>query len=122
MTVRRAEGPPAGYGNRRSCRRPAAGVAPGGALYAAAALLLLLCTLGASIGLSLLLAIVVRDFRTASNLNRLFVLPAMLLVGLCVTLVPGLWRFVVLSALMLMMGGTAAWAAIRWVTFERYLV
>lgn len=93
-----------------------------GPIYLTAALLLLVSTLAASIGVSLLLALIARDFRTANNLNGVFILPAMLLTGLCVTLVPGLWRFVVLSALMLMMGGIAAWIAMRWLTFERYLV
>ena len=41
--------------------------------------------------------------------------------GLCVTLVPGLWRFVVLSLLMLALGGLAYLIAVRWLTFERYL-
>jgi ABC-type Na+ efflux pump permease subunit len=92
-----------------------------GPLYPLAALLLLTCTLIASIGVSLLVALVARDFRTANNLNGLFVLPAMFLTGVCVTLVPGLWRFVVLSAFMLLMGAIAAWIAMRWLTFERYL-
>lgn len=96
--------------------------ASAGPLYLAAALLLLVSTLTASIGVSLLLALLARDFRTANNLNGVFIIPALLLTGLCVALVPGLWRFVVLSALMLAMGGIAAWIALRWLTFERYLV
>jgi ABC-2 type transport system permease protein len=92
-----------------------------GVLYVLAALLLVLCALTASIGISLLLALLARDFRTANNLNGFFVLPTMIMTGLCVTLVPGLWRFVVLSLLMLALGGLAYVIAVRWLTFERYL-
>jgi ABC-type Na+ efflux pump permease subunit len=92
-----------------------------GVLYVLAALLLVLSSGTASIGISLLLALVARDFRTANNLNGLFVVPTMVMTGLCVTLVPGLWRFVVLSALMLALGALAYVIATRWLTFERYL-
>jgi ABC-2 type transport system permease protein len=94
---------------------------PAGLLYVLAALLLLLSSLVASIGISLLLALVARDFRTANNLNGFFVVPAMLLTGLCVVLIPGLWRFVVLSVLMLGLGAIAYLIADRWLTFERYV-
>jgi ABC-2 type transport system permease protein len=96
-------------------------IAHAGPLYVAAALLLVLSALAASIGISLLLALVARDFRTANNLNGFFVVPTMLMTGLCVTLVPGLLRFVVLSVLMLALGGLAYLVAVRWLTFERYL-
>lgn len=92
-----------------------------GPLYVLAALLLVLSALTASIGISLLLALLARDFRTANNLNGFFVVPTMVMTGLCVTLVPGLWRFVVLSLLMLALGGLAYLVAVRWLTFERYL-
>jgi ABC-type Na+ efflux pump permease subunit len=92
-----------------------------GVLYVLAALVLVLCALTASIGISLLLALVARDFRTANNLNGFFVVPTMIMTGLCVTLVPGLWRFLVLSLLMLALGGLAYLIAVRWLTFERYV-
>ena len=92
-----------------------------GPLYVLAALLLVLSALTASIGISLMLALVARDFRTANNLNGFFVVPTMLMTGACVTLVPGLWRFLVLSLLMLALGGLAYLVAVRWLTFERYL-
>lgn len=92
-----------------------------GPLYVLAALVLVLSSLAASIGISLLFALVARDFRTANNLNGVFVVPTMIMTGLCVTLVPGLWRFPVLSVLMLGMGGLAYLVAVRWLTFERYL-
>ena len=96
-------------------------VTTAGPLFVLAAFLVLLSALTASIGVSLLLALVARDFRTANNLNGAFVLPTMIVTGLCVTLVPGLWRFLVLAALLLAMGGAASWIALRWLTFERYL-
>lgn len=92
-----------------------------GPLFVLAAFFVLLSALTASIGVSLLLALVARDFRTANNLNGAFVLPTMIVTGLCVTLVPGLWRFLVLAVLLLAMGGAASWIALRWLTFERYL-
>ena len=92
-----------------------------GPLYVLSALLLVLSALAASIGISLLLALLARDFRTANNLNGFFVVPTMLMTGVCVALVPGLWRFVVLSVLMLALGGLAYLVAVRWLTFERYL-
>lgn len=92
-----------------------------GPLYVLAALLLVASSLAASIGISLLLALLARDFRTANNLNGVFVVPTMLMTAACVALVPGLWRFVVLSALMLALGGLAYVVAARWLTFERYL-
>ncbi|HXM58068.1 MAG TPA: ABC transporter permease subunit [Candidatus Dormibacteraeota bacterium] len=92
-----------------------------GPLYVMAALLLVVSSLTASIGISLLLALLARDFRTANNLNGFFVVPTMLMTAACVTLVPGLWRFVVLSLLMLALGGAAYLVASRWLTFERYL-
>ena len=96
-------------------------VTTAGPLFVLAAFLVLLSALIASIGVSLLLALVARDFRTANNLNGAFVLPTMIVTGLCVALVPGLWRFLVLAVLLLAMGGAASWIALRWLTFERYL-
>jgi ABC-2 type transport system permease protein len=96
-------------------------VTTAGPLFVMAAFFVLLSALTASIGVSLLLALVARDFRTANNLNGAFVLPTIIVTGLCVTLVPGLWRFLVLAVLLLAMGGAALWIALRWLTFERYL-
>lgn len=96
-------------------------VTTAGPLFVMAAFLVLLSALTASIGVSLLLALVARDFRTANNLNGAFVLPTIIVTGLCVALVPGLWRFLVLAVLLLAMGGAALWIALRWLTFERYL-
>ena len=92
-----------------------------GTVYVLAALALLLSALVASIGVSLLMALLARDFRTSNNLNAAFVLPAMILTGLCTALVPGLWRFAVLALALLALGAGAFAAGVRWLTFERYL-
>lgn len=94
---------------------------PAGPAYVLAALCLLLCSLAASVGVSLLLSLLARDFRTSNNLGGAFVIPTMLLTIICEALVPGLGRFFVLAGLMLLMGGAAFVAGARWLTFERYL-
>lgn len=92
-----------------------------GPLYVLGALLLLLSGLAASVGVSLFLALVARDFRTSNNLSGIFVVPAMILTVACVTLVPGLARFIVLAALLLVMAAATVAFCLRWLTFERYL-
>lgn len=92
-----------------------------GPLYVLALLVLLLSSLAASIGVSLLLALLARDFRTSNNLSGAFVMPVLLLTVTVELLVPGLWRFAVLSAAMLTLGGAAFYISVRWLTFERYL-
>jgi ABC-type transport system involved in multi-copper enzyme maturation permease subunit len=92
-----------------------------GPLYVLAALLVLLSSLVAAVGVSLLLALVARDARTSDNLRAVYAFPTVLLTALVVVLVPGLWRFLVLAAVMLAMGGIAAYAGSRWLTFERYI-
>jgi ABC-2 type transport system permease protein len=92
-----------------------------GPLYVLALLVLLLSSLTASIGVSLLLALIARDFRTSNNLSGAFVVPVMALTVVCAALVPGIWRFAVLSLAMLTLGAVAYYASVRWLTFERYL-
>ncbi|MDQ6773337.1 MAG: ABC transporter permease [Candidatus Dormibacteraeota bacterium] len=92
-----------------------------GPAYVASALLLLLAALAASVGVSLLLSLLARDFRTSNNLGGAFVIPTMLLTVAVEVLVPGLGRFLVLSSLMLLLGAGAFLAGARWLTFERYL-
>jgi ABC-type transport system involved in multi-copper enzyme maturation permease subunit len=92
-----------------------------GAAYIVSALVLLLCGLACSVGIGLFLALVARDVRTAGNLTPAWLFPTMAVVGLCVVLVPGLWRFYVIGAILLL--GLAAMLAIclRWLTFERFV-
>jgi ABC-type transport system involved in multi-copper enzyme maturation permease subunit len=92
-----------------------------GAAYIVSALVLLLCGLACSVGIGLFLALVARDVRTAGNLTPAWLFPTMAVVGLCVVLVPGLWRFYVIGAILLL--GLAVMLAIclRWLTFERFV-
>jgi ABC-type transport system involved in multi-copper enzyme maturation permease subunit len=92
-----------------------------GPLYVVAALLVLVSSLVAAVGVSLLLALVARDSRTSDNLRAVYALPTILLTAVVVALVPGLWRFLVLAIVMLGMGAVAAYVGSRWLTFERYV-
>ena len=82
---------------------------------------LLLAALACSIGVALLLALLARDFRTANNLNGAMVGPLILATIGILFLVPGPGRYVLLIILLLLVGAAATEAAMRWVTFERYL-
>jgi hypothetical protein len=74
-----------------------------------------------SIGISLLLTLLARDFRTANNLSGAFILPVMLLTAATLGAVGGPARTYVLALALLTVGGVAMLAALRWVSFERYL-
>lgn len=92
-----------------------------GAAYIVSALVLLLCGLACSVGIGLFLALVARDIRTAGNLTPAWLFPTMAVVGVCVVLVPGLWRFYAIGGFLLL--GLAAMLTIclRWLTFERFV-
>jgi ABC-2 type transport system permease protein len=74
-----------------------------------------------SIGISLLLTLLARDFRTSNNLSGAFVLPVLLLTVATLGTVGGPARTYVLAAVLLTLGAIAVFAALRWVSFERYL-
>lgn len=74
-----------------------------------------------STGISLLLTLLARDFRTANNLSGAFVVPALLLTVATLGAVGGPARTYVLAVVLLALGGVATLAALRWVSFERYL-
>jgi ABC-type transport system involved in multi-copper enzyme maturation permease subunit len=96
-------------------------VTEAGMAYVVGALFLLLTTLVAAVGASLLMALLARDLRTATSLGGLLSVPPLLLTGLCVVFVPGLGRFAVLGLLMLALGCGAVYAGLRWLTSERYV-
>ena len=89
--------------------------------YLLAALVLLLSALASTVGLGLFLALVVRDYRSAQSLTYVWILPAMLLVGAADVLVPGLWRFYALAAVLLLLLVALLAFCLKWLTFERYL-
>ena len=53
----------------------------------------------ASAGVSLLMALLARDLRTATSLGGMLAVPPLLVTALCVVFVPGLGRFAVLGLL-----------------------
>lgn len=89
--------------------------------YAALLLLVLLSALACSIGIALLLALLARDFRTANNLNGALAGPSILLTTAILFGVPGDGRLLLLSAALLLGAALSILAALRWLTFERYL-
>ena len=91
-----------------------------GTAYVLAAFALLVSAVGAAVGVSLLLALVVRDARTSDNVRAAYALPTAVATALTAALVPGLWRFAVLSGLMLALGAASLYVGARHLTFERY--
>ena len=86
-----------------------------------ALLLVLLGAFTCSVGVTFVITILARDYRTANNLSGLQVGPVVLLTPLLLLLLPGLLGFVVLSAVLAAVGLLALFIAWRWITFERYL-
>jgi ABC-type transport system involved in multi-copper enzyme maturation permease subunit len=80
-----------------------------------------LAAIACSIGISLLLTLLARDFRTANNLSGAFVVPALVLTIGTLSTVGGPARTYVLAAALLTLGAVAIFAALRWVSIERYL-
>ncbi|MEP6694269.1 MAG: ABC transporter permease subunit [Chloroflexota bacterium] len=74
-----------------------------------------------STAISLLLALLARDFRTANNLSGAFIVPIILLTSGTLALVPGPARAYGASVMLLLVAAIALLAALRWVSFERYL-
>jgi ABC-2 type transport system permease protein len=89
--------------------------------YVALLLILLLCALSCSVAIALLLALLARDLRTANNLNGAFIGPLLMVILVILLTVPGLWRLVVLAVVLLLFGAAVFLAAMKWLTFERYL-
>ena len=89
--------------------------------YVVLLLLELLAALWCALGVSLLLALLARDFRTANNLNGAMLGP-MVLVAMGVLFgVPGILRVLLLIVALVLAGSIAVAVGLRWLTFERYL-
>jgi len=80
-----------------------------------------LAAVACSICISLLLTLLARDFRTANNLSGAFVVPALLLTVGTLGAVGGPARTYVVAVILLALGAVALFAALRWVSVERYL-
>ncbi len=89
--------------------------------YVVSVCLLLVAALGCSVGMSLLVALLARDFRTANNLNGILLGPTIGLVLAVLILVPADVHLSVLAGLLLAIGVGAVAGGLRWLTFERYL-
>jgi len=80
-----------------------------------------LAAVACSICISLLLTLLARDFRTSNNLSGAFVVPALLLTITTLGAVGGPGRTYVVAVILLALGGIALFAALKWVSVERYL-
>lgn len=83
--------------------------------------LVLMAGTSASIGMALLMALLARDYRTANNLFGAILGPLVIATVVILMGWAGWPRLVVLASLLLGVGAIATIAALRWVTFERYL-
>ena len=68
-----------------------------------------------------LLTLLARDFRSANNLSGVLFVPVIIVTAITLSAVGGPARTYVLSAVLLVLAGITLVAALRWVTFERYL-
>lgn len=93
-------------------------VAPG---YAAVLLVVLLAALICSSGITFIVTLVARDFRTANNISGLQFAPVLGMTVAVLVVAPDPVRFPLLAALLAAAGLVALAAARRWLTFERYL-
>lgn len=89
--------------------------------YIGWASILILGSVTASVGASILLALTARDLRTAMSSGALLLAVPLSLTGLCVALVPGVARFAVIGILLFVLGVGAAYGGLRWLTYERYV-
>jgi ABC-2 type transport system permease protein len=89
--------------------------------YVSLLFILLMASLACSIGIALLVTLVAKDFRTANNVNGVFIVPLVLLTIGVLAGVPGDWRLLVLAVLLFGLAAAAVLVAVRWLTFERYL-
>ena len=87
----------------------------------AARLLVLLGSFTCSVGVTFVITIVARDYRTANNLSGLQIGPVVLLTPLLLLLIPGFAGMAALAAVLGAIGVLALLIAWRWITFERYL-
>lgn len=74
-----------------------------------------------SIGTSLLLTLLARDFRSANNLNGALFVPVLLVTVATLSAVGGPARTYVLAAVLLALAAVAITVALKWISFERYL-
>lgn len=74
-----------------------------------------------STGISLLLTLLARDFRTANNLSGAFMVPVIFFTIATLGAIGGPARTYVLALVLLTIAALAVFVALRWVSVERYL-
>ena len=85
-------------------------------------LLVLLAALAYAVGEALLLALLARDLRTAQNLNGAMLLPITIVTAIVLVLAPAPVQLLAVIALLLVGAAICTLVALRWLTFERYLL
>jgi ABC-2 type transport system permease protein len=93
-----------------------------GPRYLGLVLLVLLAAVGYAVAVALLLALLARDLRTANSLNGALLGPLVPLVVAVLATVPGDAGLLAVAGLLLLAGALALVVALRWLTFERYLL
>jgi hypothetical protein len=83
--------------------------------------LVLLGALACSVGVTIVVTVLARDFRTARHLSTLPVAVILFLTAAVLFALPGSAGFLVLAILLLVLGALSAILAQRWLTPDRYL-
>jgi ABC-type transport system involved in multi-copper enzyme maturation permease subunit len=89
--------------------------------HVALLLALLLAGLICSVSLALLVTLLARDMRTANQVSAALVGPVVLVMLVLLLTVPGQARWVAAIAVLLLVAAGGLVAALRWLTYERYL-
>jgi hypothetical protein len=84
-------------------------------------LALLLAGLICSVSLALLVTLLARDMRTANQVSAALVGPVVLVMLILLLTVPGQARWIAAIAVLLLVAAGGLVAALRWLTYERYL-
>jgi ABC-2 type transport system permease protein len=82
---------------------------------------LLLAGLSCSVGVTTVITLLARDFRTANNLSGMQVGPLVLALLASLSLVPPPYGMLVAAFVLVAVGAAGLLIAWRWITFERYL-
>jgi ABC-2 type transport system permease protein len=79
-------------------------------------------SLAYAVGVSLLLALLARDLRTAQNLNGALLVPVTALAGTLLVVLPAGISLLAVAGVLLLGAATCVTFGLRWLTFERYLL
>jgi ABC-2 type transport system permease protein len=79
-------------------------------------------SLAYAVGVSLLLALLARDLRTAQNLNGALLVPVTALAGTLLVVLPAGISLLAVAGVLLLGAAMCVTIGLRWLTFERYLL